>query len=67
MGVRPTFKTDLVVLVEAYLLDWQGDLYGQQLTLEYVARLRGERRFDSVDALIEQMHADVAATREICG
>jgi riboflavin kinase/FMN adenylyltransferase len=67
VGVRPTFKTDLVVLVEAYLLDWQGDLYGQRLTLEYVARLRGERRFDSVDALIEQMHADVAATREICG
>ncbi len=67
VGVRPTFKTDLVVLVEAYLLDWQGDLYGQQMTLEYVARLRGERRFDSVDALIEQMHADVAATREICG
>lgn len=67
VGVRPTFKTDLVVLVEAFLLDWQGDLYGQRLTLEYVARLRGERRFDSVDALIEQMHADVAATREICG
>jgi len=67
VGVRPTFKTDLVVLVEAFLLDWQGDLYGEQLTLEYVARLRGERRFDSVDALIEQMHADVAATRAICG
>ena len=46
VGVRPTFKTDLVVLVEAYLLDWDGDLYGQRLTLEYVARLRGERRFE---------------------
>ena len=67
VGVRPTFKTDLVVLVEAYLLDWTGDLYGQRLTLEDVARLRGERRFDSAEALIEQMHADVAATREICG
>lgn len=66
VGVRPTFKTDLVVLVEAFLLDWEGDLYGRQLTLEFVARLRGERRFDSAEALIEQMHADVAAAREIC-
>jgi riboflavin kinase/FMN adenylyltransferase len=66
VGVRPTFKTDLVVLVEAFLLDWQGDLYGQQLTLEFTARLRGERRFDSAEALVEQMHADVAAARRIC-
>jgi riboflavin kinase/FMN adenylyltransferase len=66
VGVRPTFKTDLVVLVEAYLLDWEGDLYGRPLTLEFVARLRGERRFASAEALIEQMHADVAAAREIC-
>jgi riboflavin kinase / FMN adenylyltransferase len=66
VGVRPTFKTDLVVLVEAYLLDFEGDLYGRQLTLEFVARLRGERRFASAEALIEQMHADVAAARAIC-
>ncbi len=65
VGVRPQFKTDLVVLVEAYLLDWQGDLYGRQLTIEFLARLRGEKRFDSVEALIEQMHADVAQTRAI--
>jgi riboflavin kinase/FMN adenylyltransferase len=67
VGVRPTFKTDLVVLVEAFLLDWQGDLYGRQLTVEFVSRLRGEKRFGSADALVEQMHADVAATRAICG
>ena len=66
VGVRPTFKTDLVVLVEAFLLDWQGDIYGTQLTLEFVARLRGERRFESAAALIEQMHADVAEARRIC-
>jgi riboflavin kinase/FMN adenylyltransferase len=65
VGVRPQFKTDLVVLVEAYLLDWSGDLYGRQLTIEFLARLRGEKRFDSVEALIEQMHADVAQTRAI--
>jgi riboflavin kinase / FMN adenylyltransferase len=65
VGVRPTFKTDLVVLVEAYLLDWAGDLYGQQLTIEFLARLRGERRFDSVDALIAQMHRDVEDARRV--
>jgi riboflavin kinase/FMN adenylyltransferase len=65
VGVRPTFKTDLVVLVEAYLLDWAGDLYGEQLTIEFLARLRGERRFDSVDALIAQMHRDVEEARRV--
>jgi riboflavin kinase / FMN adenylyltransferase len=65
VGVRPTFKTDLVVLVEAYLPDWSGDLYGSQLTLEFLARLRGERRFDSAEALIEQMHRDVEGARAV--
>jgi len=65
VGVRPTFKTDLVVLVEAYLLDWGGDIYGEQLTIEFLARLRGERRFDSVDALIAQMHRDVEDARRV--
>lgn len=67
VGVRPTFKTDLVVLVEAFLLDWEGDLYGRRLTIEFLQRLRGERRFDSAAALVEQMHADVAAARQACG
>lgn len=66
VGVRPTFKTDLVVLVEAYLLDWEGDLYGRQLTIEFLSRLRGERRFDSVEALIAQMHRDVEGARAVC-
>jgi riboflavin kinase/FMN adenylyltransferase len=65
VGVRPTFKTDLVVLVEAYVLDWGGDLYGEQLTIEFLARLRGERRFDSIDALIAQMHRDVEDARRV--
>lgn len=66
VGVRPTFKTDLVVLVEAYLLDWSGDLYGRQMTVEFFTRLRGERRFDSAEALIEQMHRDVDDARAVC-
>jgi riboflavin kinase/FMN adenylyltransferase len=65
VGVRPTFKTDLVVLVEAYLLDWSGDVYGEQLTIEFLARLRGERRFASTDALIAQMHRDVEDARRV--
>jgi riboflavin kinase/FMN adenylyltransferase len=66
IGVRPTFQTGRGELIEAYLLDFDGDLYGQSLCLEFVARLRGERRFDSAEALIEQMHRDVEGTRALC-
>ena len=65
IGVRPTFGTGRAVLVEAYLLDTRQDLYGRVMTLDFVARIRGEKRFDSVDALIEQMHDDVRRTREL--
>jgi riboflavin kinase/FMN adenylyltransferase len=67
IGVRPTFDSRLGELVEAYLLDFDGDLYGHVLRLEFVERLRGELRFESVDDLVTQMHADVARVREICG
>ena len=60
VGVRPTFGTGRAVLVEAYLLDFDGDLYGQVLQLDFLARLRGERRFDTVEALVEQMNRDVS-------
>lgn len=66
VGVRPTFETGLGLLVEAYVLDFEGDLYGKPLTVEFVGRLRGEQRFPSADALIEQMHLDVAAARAVC-
>lgn len=65
VGVRPTFGTGRAVLVEAYLLDRDVDLYGQTLRVDFLGRLRGERRFESVDALIEQMRRDVEQTREI--
>jgi riboflavin kinase/FMN adenylyltransferase len=67
IGVRPTFKTGRGELIEAYLLDFDGDLYGQTLCLEFVERLRGERRFESAAGLVEQMHRDVARTRELVG
>ena len=59
IGVRPTFVTGRGLLVEAFLLDFDGDLYGRELRLDFVERIRGERRFDSAEALIEQMHRDV--------
>ena len=66
VGVRPTFGTGRAVLVEAYLLDRDVDLYGQLLRLDFHVRLRGERRFGSSEELIEQMHEDVARARELC-
>jgi len=66
VGVRPTFETGRGLLVEPYLIDFEGDLYGKTLRIAFVEKLRGEKRFDSVDALIEQMHGDVERTREIC-
>ncbi len=65
IGVRPTFKTGRGELIEAYILDFEGDLYGSRLNLEFLERLRGERRFATREALIEQMHRDVEHTREI--
>ena len=67
VGVRPTFHDDGRVLVEVYLIDWDGDLYGAELDVALVARLREERRFDSVDALVTQMRADEAEARRRLG
>ncbi|MEA2481918.1 MAG: riboflavin kinase / adenylyltransferase [Thermoleophilaceae bacterium] len=65
VGVRPTFQTGRGLLIEAFLLDFDGDLYGQMLRVAFTKRLRGEKRFESVDALVEQMRRDVDRTREI--
>jgi riboflavin kinase/FMN adenylyltransferase len=59
VGVRPTFGTGRAVLVEAFLIDFDGDLYGTELRLDFVRRLRGERAFPTVEALVEQMSVDV--------
>lgn len=66
VGVRPTFGAGRSLLVESYVLDHDLDLYGQVLRVEFLARLRGERRFDSAGALVEQMGRDVERTRELC-
>lgn len=66
IGVRPTFGSGRAVLVEAYLLDRDEDLYGQMLQIDFLERLRGERRFDTVEALVAQMRLDVEQTRAVC-
>lgn len=66
IGVRPTFGAGRTELVEAYLLDRDEDLYGQNLRIDFLSRLRGERRFDSVAALVEQMELDVEQARMRC-
>jgi riboflavin kinase/FMN adenylyltransferase len=65
VGVRPMFVTGRGELIEAFLVDFEGDLYGTQLRVEFLKRLRGEKRFDSVEALIEQMARDVEDARAI--
>jgi len=65
IGVRPTFNTGRAELIEAYILGFEGDIYGSRLRLRFLERLRGERRFESPDALVEQMRRDVERTREI--
>jgi len=68
LGTNPTFTPDKRTLnVEAYLLDFDRDIYGEMLQLEFVARLRAELKYDSVDALIKQIQSDVEQTREILG
>jgi len=65
VGVRPQFVTGRGELIEAFLIDWSGDLYGEKIRIEFLRRLRGERRFDSVDALVEQMGRDVDEARNL--
>jgi riboflavin kinase/FMN adenylyltransferase len=65
VGVRPTFETGRGLLVEAYLIGFDGDIYGETLRIAFLERLRGEKRFESVEALVEQMGRDVDEAREI--
>ncbi len=63
IGTRPTFDGAGRV-VEAYLLDFEGNLYGETLRLHFVARLRGQERFENIEALVAQMKQDVERARE---
>ena len=63
IGRNPTFGSDNARSVEAHLFDFSADLYGERLEIAFVARLRGEQKFAGVDALVAQIHADIAAAR----
>jgi riboflavin kinase/FMN adenylyltransferase len=66
IGTRPTFDNpDSRVNIEAHILDYTGDLYTQQISLLFISRLRGEQRFDRVEALIRQIQKDITRTREL--
>ena len=64
IGTRPTFD-ETERTIEAYLLDFSGDLYGQLIRLEFVERLRDEEKYDTVDKLLVQIAKDVERTRSI--
>ena len=66
IGVRPTFGAGREELIEAFLIEFDGDLYGTELRLHFLERLRGERRFASADELVEAMNADVERASAIC-
>jgi len=66
IGVRPTFEHQPVPpRVEAHLLDFEQDIYGEAFQLEFVSRLRDEKRFESIDGLVTQLHEDVRQARLI--
>ncbi|HZN13003.1 MAG TPA: bifunctional riboflavin kinase/FAD synthetase [Acidimicrobiales bacterium] len=68
LGRRPTFYANAEAsLLEAYLIDFDGDLYGEHAKVRFIARLRGEQKFDSIEALTEQIARDVDATRSLLG
>ena len=66
LGTRPTID-GTEPLLEVHVFDHDGDLYGRYLDVDFVRRLRDERRFESLDALVEQMHRDAAEAREVHG
>lgn len=66
IGLRPTFNSEeLHPTVEAHILDFDEDLYGQTVSLAFVTKLRDEMKFDGVESLVTQIHADIAHARDI--
>ena len=65
IGPNPTFETDTAVKVEVHLLDFDDDIYGQTLSVDFVARVRDIAQFESVEELIDQLNCDIANVRSI--
>jgi riboflavin kinase/FMN adenylyltransferase len=64
IGVRPTFDVEPRPTVETFILDFDADIYGQEMRIDLLERLRGEEKFESAEALVAQMHADIEHTRD---
>jgi riboflavin kinase/FMN adenylyltransferase len=64
IGIRPTFAGDQVT-VEAHIFDFDRDIYGETLTLEFIQRLRGEQKFKGIDELVAQIRSDSQQARAI--
>ena len=64
VGVRPTFTNDAEPSVETYVIDWDGDLYGDVVRVRFLHRLRDERKFNSIDEIKNQISADVKRTKK---
>lgn len=67
VGERPTFESDLGLLIEAHLIDFEGDLYGEEIDIAFLDRLRDERTYEDPSALVDQMKIDVEEARSVCG
>jgi riboflavin kinase/FMN adenylyltransferase len=67
IGLRPTFDGNGALTIEAHLLDFAGDLYGQSIELDFVAHLRAEQKFSGPEALIAQIGQDITQARDILG
>ena len=63
LGTNPTFVDGGKLVLEVHVLDWDGDLYDRRVRVTFIARLRDEAKFDSVDALIAQIRTDITAAR----
>ena len=66
LGMRPTVNGK-EPLLEAHLFDFSGDLYGKKIQVEFVEKLRDEEKFDSLEAMVQQIHRDAAGARQILG
>jgi riboflavin kinase/FMN adenylyltransferase len=65
IGIRPTFDGTDTTTIEAHLLDYNGDIYGHTMRLDFIARLRDEHQFINADELVAQIKADIRQSREL--
>ena len=64
LGVRPTIKDNAKPLLEVFIFDFDEAIYGRRVTVEFLHKLRDEEKYDDVQALTQQIRADVAQARE---